>query len=122
MQRRKSTVKGQVDFSTDRDDVDEAYELIDTWMHFAAVGNLSAINAQLESNKYGQIKSTVSTLLKSKASSAKWDVNVQDRVCNTALLYAVWNGQVDAVKLLISHGADVKHQNESRTTAAHVRD
>ena len=49
-----------------------------------------------------------------------FDVNKQDKYCNTALHWASMNGHTDIAKLLLDSGADVNTQNKYYNTPLHL--
>ncbi len=48
------------------------------------------------------------------------DVNAADKEGNSALIYAVYRGDVSVVALLIAHGADTSHRNKAGRTALDI--
>ena len=105
------------------EEAERAYALIDVWMSFATNNNLSALTAQLDHRKYGQLSDVFAERLKAKpsvavdsstaaASASRWPVDILDRAANTALFYAVWHGRLEAVNFLIARVRTIERNRD----------
>lgn len=68
--------------------------------HLLPTQNLSAA---VKGNDYD----TVKILVENKDSIKNFDINEKDKSGSSSLIHAVWNGNIEIVKILVENGADV---------------
>lgn len=76
-------------------------------------GGVNALHYAAASKMYGSTESIINKLMDTNS----LDINLQDAYGYTPLMYAVENGNFDAAKALIKHGANPNLQNKDGDTA-----